>query len=190
MLPKQLLSRCPSCMENFFNFFCQMTCGLNQADFMWPDMGAMYPPGYHYTPKGIPAVTVLLAREFTEGLFNSCKDVSLPAANDKAISVLCGTAAKYCTASKLFSYLGNTGNGKTTIPFKYVIQDHNMTMPDNITLSPLVGKNRPCNATSSSSKSCRVCSCQDCAASCCLGQDPYFQFDPKDHHDYFHSQFK
>ena len=135
-------------------------------------------------------VTVLLTREYAEGFFNSCKDVSLPSANDKAISLFCGRPAKDCTAATLLNYLGNPANGREAFPIKYIIQDRNMTMPDNTTISPLVGKNRPCNATSNSSKSCRVCSCRDCADSCCPGQNPYTQFDPSGHHDYFHSQFR
>ena len=187
-LLQQIMSKCQNCWTNWLNFFCQITCGLNQADFMWPDMKAKYPDGYHYTPKGIPAVTVLLATRYAEGFFNSCKDVQL-AGHKKAISVFCGTAAKYCNASKFLNYIGDTGSGHAAFSSHFLLQTYNWTSPDNTTLTPLNETVSPCNA---SSKTRPACACSDCPASCsghCIPQHTW-DLELLAKTDLFHTQFR
>ena len=163
VLPQQLLARCPSCFRNFRNYFCQLTCGLNQNQFIWPDMKKPYPPGYSYTPKGIPAIYILLTNHFANGFYNSCKDVSMPSFHDKAISMFCGTSAKSCTPFKLFSYIGNVGNGRASFPETYVFRDNPWISPDKTVLTPLNATIIPCNQSFANES---VCACQDCQASC------------------------
>ena len=189
VLQQQILSKCPNCWTNWLNFFCQITCGLNQADFMWPDMKANYPYGYHYTPKGIPAVTVVVATQYAEGFFNSCKDVQLPGGLGKAISLFCGTTAKYCNASKLLNYIGDTDNGQAAFLSHFLLQTHNWTSPDNTTLTPLNETVIPCNA---SSKTRPACACSDCPASCsghCIPQHTW-DLELSAQRDSLHTQFR
>lgn len=159
-LPQQMLSRCPSCWKNFLNFYCEMTCGLQQSKYLWADMTADYPKPYNYTPKGIPAVDFYVTKVYAESFYNSCKDVQMPSSNGKAMAILCGN--KDCNASKWLKYMGNTGNGKAPFPINYFFDSH--LSPDNTTMYPLNISNTRCNETYDNSSA--VCSCQDCEISC------------------------
>ena len=163
-LPQQMLSRCPACYKNFLNFYCEMTCGLKQSKYVWANMTSPYPPSYSYEPKGIPAITFLMTDSYATKFYNSCKDVQMPSANDKAISMFCGTKAEDCTPLKWLSYMGNTGNGRAPFMIYYRFQDTEWVAPDNLTLIPLNATNTRCNETYDNTSS--PCSCQDCSLSC------------------------
>ena len=162
-LPQQMLSRCPACWNNFLNFYCEMTCGLKQSQFLAADMTQRYPDGYSYEPKGIPFLNFYLTNEYATSFFNSCKDVQMPSANDKAISMFCGRKAADCSPFIWLSYMGNTGNGRAPFPINYTLSDSPITK-HNVTFTPLNATNTRCNETFSNDSS--PCSCQDCSLSC------------------------
>ena len=41
-VPKQALSRCPSCLHNFFNIYCYFTCAPNHNQFVYPSKTTPY----------------------------------------------------------------------------------------------------------------------------------------------------
>ena len=41
-VPKQALSRCPSCLHNFFNIYCYFTCAPNHSQFVYPSKTTPY----------------------------------------------------------------------------------------------------------------------------------------------------
>ena len=163
-LALQLLTRCPSCLWNFLNYFCQLNCGLNQAQFIWPNMTGAYPPAYHYHPKGIPEITVLLTNKYATEFYNSCKNVRMPSSELKAISLFCGRPAKDCTAYKLLSYIGAPSNGRAAFPEQYILQDKPWIAPDKKLLTPLNGNVIPC--TKAVSNTSKACLCRDCFDKC------------------------
>ena len=162
-LPQQMLSRCPACYKNFLNFYCEMTCGLQQSKYLYADMTQAYPDDYKYEPKGIPFLDFFVTPNFAEAMYNSCKDVQMPSANDKAISVFCGTKAEYCTPQKWLAYMGDKGNGRAPFPINYTFTEVPIVW-HNVTQTPLNISNTRCNETYSNSS--LPCSCQDCAISC------------------------
>jgi len=166
-LPDQLLSRCPACYRNFLNEICYMTCSPIQSNFLAVDSTQPCPSGScsgnATTPGSIPAVTYFVTDHYAQSLFDSCKDVQMPSANDKAISLFCGVKADQCTPRKWLDYMGNTGNGRAPFPIGYNFTS-NSFVSNNETYHPLDLDNRRCNETYSNSSF--PCSCQDCAGSC------------------------
>ena len=70
-LPKQLMSRCPACYRNFKAFLCDMTCGPNQADFLFvPDGGEK---NFNNTKTEVTKYTYHITNNYTQNLFDSCK---------------------------------------------------------------------------------------------------------------------
>ncbi|KAL3891661.1 hypothetical protein ACJMK2_003913 [Sinanodonta woodiana] len=158
-LPKQFFSRCPSCYHNFLNIYCDMTCNPDQDKFVWVN-GTRQNPG----KSAVTAITYVMAEEFAWGMFNSCKDVQMPSANDKAISIFCGTKAESCTPQKWLSYNGDISNGKAPFPIEFKIRNSNWTSPNKTVLVPQSHKMIGCNETINNNS--LPCSCQDCQASC------------------------
>ncbi|KAL4217752.1 NPC intracellular cholesterol transporter 1 [Mactra antiquata] len=165
-LPDQLLSRCPACYTNFLNQICQMTCSPVQSLFLYANTSAPCPDGFSHYPcpgGGIPSVTYVMTDKFADDLYNSCKDVQMPSANDKAMSVFCGRKAKDCSPKIWLTYMGNTGNGRAPFPILYHYTNTSW-VTHNTTLYPLNSTNLRCNETYSNTT--EACSCQDCETSC------------------------
>lgn len=157
-LPQQFFLRCPSCYNNFLNLYCYLTCGPHQSRFLQSN-------GTEVTPANktaVKAVNYYLTNEYANGMFNSCKDVQMPSANEKALSVFCGRPADQCSAELWLSYMGSTANGHTPFTINFAIGDQNVTQ-GNTTYVPMNYTITGCNQ---SYKNRSVCSCQDCEASC------------------------
>ncbi|KAK3578412.1 hypothetical protein CHS0354_035612 [Potamilus streckersoni] len=158
-LPKQFLSRCPACYRNYINIFCDMTCSPTQSQFVMTTATIPNSAG-----EAVLSITYALSKSFAYGMYDSCKDVQMPSANDKAISVFCGIKASECTPQKWLDYNGNTNNGKAPFPITFILQDQPWISDDNVTLIPNNHATVRCNETFDNST--QPCSCQDCQAMC------------------------
>ncbi|XP_062596314.1 NPC intracellular cholesterol transporter 1-like [Saccostrea cucullata] len=161
-LPQQFFLRCPSCYNNFLNLYCYLTCGPSQSDFLRIN-GTVDGNNGTY----VKAVAYYLTNEYAQGMYNSCKDVQMPSANEKALSIFCGRPAAQCTAQSWLTYMGSTANGHTPFGINFVIGDNNVTVADNSTHNstyvPMNYTITPCNMQY---KNRSACSCQDCETSC------------------------
>lgn len=157
-LPQQFFLRCPSCYNNFLNLYCYLTCGPQQSNFLMIN-GTESAPG---KKSAVKAVAYFLTKEYAHGMYNSCKDIQMPSANEKALSVFCGRPAEQCTAELWLSYMGSTANGHTPFDINFSIGDKNVTIK-NTTYSPM---NYPTTACNQEYKNRSACSCQDCEAAC------------------------
>ncbi|XP_053383047.1 NPC intracellular cholesterol transporter 1-like [Mercenaria mercenaria] len=174
-LPDQLLQRCPACYSNFLNQICQMTCSPVQSKFLYANMNASCPGGDPAhgpcTGGGIPAVNYVMTDEYANTLYESCKDVQMPSANDKAMSVFCGRKAEDCDPKIWLSYMGNTGNGRAPFPINYNYTNATLVNPyTHETMYPLNYTNLRCNLTYANVSD--ACSCQDCQSSCAAVPPP------------------
>ena len=151
-LPKQILTRCPSCYRNFLNLYCYFTCAPDHSKFLNVNKTKKTDNG----TTSITAINYVVSKDFANGMFNSCRDVQMPSDNQKALSVLCGEDPSSCTPQKWLDFMGNTNNHQT--PFTILF---NLTNSDvkfgNRTLTPMNERTSPCKG---------ACSCQDCRASC------------------------
>lgn len=149
-LPKQILARCPSCLENFINLLCHSTCGPHQSRYMLAVNSTS-------EPTLVTEVHYAVSHGYAYGLFNSCYDVINPSTNEKALNMLCGMDAKYCTPELWLDFLGNPQkNILVPFPIHYHISNDNITV-NGTSLDPMNDDILPCNET---------CSCQDCSAVC------------------------
>jgi Niemann-Pick C1 protein len=64
-------------------------------------------------------VDYALTSSFAVGMYNSCRDVQMPSANERAIGLLCGHSADECTPQNWLDYMGNIGNQQTPFPVRW-----------------------------------------------------------------------
>ena len=154
---RNLLQRCPGCLKNFINLWCQFTCSPNQSMFTSITdygTGISYIADYYIT------------NDFADGLFNSCRHVNFPGSNGKVLDLMCGTTADKCTPSKWLAFLGAPPNAPFQIN-SYISQTPLNPKPGQVV--PTNARMIPCNATfkdKSTGRNRSSCSCQDCLASC------------------------
>jgi Niemann-Pick C1 protein len=154
--PRQFLSRCPSCIDNFINLYCYFTCSPTQSDFMFPSMHAPSPTA---GKEEILSVEYAVSHDYAYGMYNSCKDVQMPSNNQKAIGALCGKDAKDCTPENWLEFMGDkTKNPFTPFMITFVVSDKPVeTLDPTVMLNPMNETISPCKTS---------CSCQDCADAC------------------------
>ncbi|XP_062596321.1 NPC intracellular cholesterol transporter 1-like [Saccostrea cucullata] len=143
-LVEQLLSKCPSCLHNFMAIFCEMTCSPKQNAFL-----KVMNQG-----KTVHSLDYVISRDFLYSMFNSCKNVELTSANDKAFSIICGRSASECTPENLLSYLGSTSNGHTPFEISFIETNDNITIGGR-DYHPMNQSTIPCSE-SCSSRDCGV----------------------------------
>ncbi|XP_075714775.1 NPC1-like intracellular cholesterol transporter 1 [Rhinoderma darwinii] len=162
-LSKVILSRCPSCAENFANIHCQNTCSPNQSTFInvvrtmpYNDSGVIR--------KAILEYQCFYQRSFAEESFDSCKNVRLPSTGGFAISAMCGKyGAEFCNTQRWLDFQGDISNGLAPLVIDFRLIDNGTEVGDAIV---------PHNSTV---WSCSVgpggdagsaCTCQDCKEAC------------------------
>lgn len=159
-LATQAFARCPSCSENVVNMYCDLACDPDQSLYLdatkLADNGA--------DGIGITEVVYYMGHRWANNSFDSCKDVQFPAANIKAMDILCdGYKGDDCTPDIWLNFLGNTANGFSPFTIQYDLEDVNTEPIPGV--APYDGRSYSCaegvrfNETDS-------CSCQDCEASC------------------------
>ncbi len=68
-IPKQLMSRCPSCFTNFKSFLCDFTCNPDSSEFLLvTDEGE-----YNATQTQIKAITYHITDYYAQSMYDSCK---------------------------------------------------------------------------------------------------------------------
>lgn len=159
-LPRNIFARCPACFQNFVNIYCYFTCAPYQSLFMDAKSVQNYTDEHNVSRQYVSAVNYAISTDFGVGTYNSCKDVSLPAANQKAISMTCGDKdPSQCSPKDWLKYMGDPNNPKAPFEINFLLQDAPWIDHDhgNITLTPL-------NTTAVSCT--ESCSCQDCPKRC------------------------
>jgi Niemann-Pick C1 protein len=76
-IASSILSLCPACKKNFFNFFCTSTCSSDQSTFL-NVTSTLSPAGKSET---VGSVHHLVAEDFGEAFFDSCKEVKFSTTN-------------------------------------------------------------------------------------------------------------
>ena len=161
-IPEQMLKRCPSCFYSFLKTYCYMTCSPDHSDYM-------HVVSLQNESKGVAVkeVDYLVTTDFSHGMFNSCKNVQMPSANEKALDILCGKKADKCTPANWLSYMGSTSNGQAPFQINIKIHDGDWYPPagnwPNISYTPMNESATPCNMEYRNQS---ACSCQDCVESC------------------------
>ncbi|XP_074656980.1 NPC intracellular cholesterol transporter 1-like [Tubulanus polymorphus] len=157
-LGKQMLGRCPSCYRNFVKLWCALACDPYQSEFLSVNKTSQSVD----KRTQVGAVNYIVDDDYSQRLFNSCRNVQMPGGNAPAIGAMCGNVeANECTVADWLGYQGSMNNPVTPFPV-YFTFTANATF--NETMSPFNRTTVPCwEAVDSSTP---ACSCSDCVEVC------------------------
>ncbi|XP_069773730.1 NPC1-like intracellular cholesterol transporter 1 [Narcine bancroftii] len=161
-LSKTLLVRCPSCVQNFINLYCQNTCSpdqslhINVTRTFWANVSGV-------VKEAVLQYQCYYSREFADGAYDSCKDVRIPATGGFAIAPMCGKyGSALCNTERWLAFQGDSSNGLAPLDIDFILLPNGTQVAGG--LVPYGGRSFPCNESASSHG--QACSCQDCSDSC------------------------
>ncbi|ROT36492.1 patched sphingolipid transporter [Sodiomyces alkalinus F11] len=146
--PKQIISSCPACKENFFNLFCTFTCSPDQSLFV--NITRVQEKN---GKTRVLELDQLVSDQYSSGFYDSCKEVKFGSSNSKAMDFIGGGAKNY---TQLLKFLGDE---------KLVGSPFQMNFPreyDNPAMSPREMKPKKCNDEDPDYR----CACVDCPDVC------------------------
>ncbi|KAM4749084.1 NPC1-like intracellular cholesterol transporter 1 [Rhinophrynus dorsalis] len=162
-LSKVILSRCPSCAENFANIYCQNICSPDQSTFI--NVTRTYPT--NITGKlemGVLEYQCYFNRQFADSSFDSCKNVRLPATGGYAISAMCGKyGAELCTTQRWLDFQGDISNGLAPLTIDFRLMDNDTEVGGGIV--PHYSRVWSCSEGPGGGTE-NACTCQDCKEAC------------------------
>lgn len=149
-----LISSCPACRHNFYDFFCKFTCSPDQAQFV------------EVTKTGtaidthediVTELSQFVDPEYASAFFDSCKNIKFSATNGYAMDLIGGGAKNYL---QFLKFLGDEkpllGGSPFQINFSYKVtkdqKDEGLVLRH--------GNAKPCDDPN------LKCACSDCPSSC------------------------
>ncbi|KAM5171859.1 NPC1-like intracellular cholesterol transporter 1 [Mantella aurantiaca] len=162
-LSKVILSRCPSCAENFANIYCQNICSPNQSLFL--NVTRVIDVTVDGKPElGVLAYQCYFRRSFAEQSFDSCKNVRLPSTGGFAISAMCGKyGAEFCSAQRWLDFQGDISNGLAPLEIDFRLIENDTEVGGGV--MPHESKVWSCSEGPGNETE-NACTCQDCKESC------------------------
>jgi Niemann-Pick C1 protein len=161
-LAANFLKRCPSCMMNLARHLCDLTCGVDQTNFMDIVETKNNSKGQEY----ITAIDLYITNDYLNGTYDSCKQISVPSSGQLAMDLMCGPwGASKCSAMRWFNFMGTAGPTNPFVPFQINYLNSSGPVDKNgQVFKPLDPKVTPCNKAFDAKSA--ACSCVDCEASC------------------------
>ncbi|XP_067396428.1 NPC1-like intracellular cholesterol transporter 1 [Emydura macquarii macquarii] len=158
-MSQAVLTRCPSCAENFANIYCQNICSPNQS--LFTNVTRVF--DHTNATQGVLEYQCFYNQTFADQSFDSCKGVRLPATGGYAIAAMCGKyGATLCTSQRWLDFQGDSGNGLAPLQIDFRLMPAGSAVGGGIV--PLNGKPWRCGENVSAHG--QPCSCLDCAESC------------------------
>ncbi|KAK1984160.1 patched sphingolipid transporter [Colletotrichum cereale] len=146
--PKQIISSCPACKENFFNLFCTFTCSPDQSLFL-----NITKTQEKNKKTMVTELDQLISKDYGTGFFDSCKEVKFGPSNSRAIDFIGGGAKNY---TQLLKFLGDE---------KVIGSPFQINFPTEYRepgMSPRDLKSKKCNDEDPNYR----CACVDCPSVC------------------------
>ncbi|KAH9361897.1 hypothetical protein HPB48_003694 [Haemaphysalis longicornis] len=127
------MAKCRGCMLNFKDLLCRMTCSPEQSRFLAVNATAGTPNPH------VVAMVYALRPEYTQAVYDSCKDVRSVVLGIKLMTLMCGGRVLGCTPQKWLDFLGSTPADGGYSPFKihHVITQEPLVLSRGQTLMPL-----------------------------------------------------
>lgn len=148
-----LISSCPACRKNFFDFFCKFTCSSDQSTFLEITDTT---DAIDTKKKIVSEMSVYTDPDSASDFFDSCKNIKFSASNSYAMDLIGGGAKNY---SQFLKFLGDEKPLLGGSPFQINFVYH---LPEN----PQPGL----ELNHADMKSCDdkdyKCACSDCPSSC------------------------
>lgn len=149
-----LISSCPACRKNFYDFFCKFTCSPDQLQFTKITGTAK---AVDTGKDVVTELTQYVDPGYAAGFFNSCKDLKFSATNGYAMDLIGGGAKDY---RQFLKFLGDEKPLLGGLPFQINFQYETDKGEDNEGLVARNGFIRPCDDPD------YKCACSDCPVSC------------------------
>ncbi|TFK27057.1 multidrug efflux transporter AcrB transmembrane domain-containing protein [Coprinopsis marcescibilis] len=143
-----IISACPACRNNFRSFFCNFTCSSQQASFV----NVTSTQETITSKTAVASVDFFVTKEFSEGFYDSCKNVQMGAANSYAMTFIGGGAKN---STDFLKFLGKEQPIGSPFSINFPLSPPPEFTPLN--LSP-----RSCSDSDISSR----CACIDCPDVC------------------------
>ncbi|XP_050308286.1 NPC intracellular cholesterol transporter 1 homolog 1b-like [Anthonomus grandis grandis] len=150
-------ARCPTCIKNMQKLFCLFSCSPYQY-YMTSD----------YTTKNstngtvyADTVSLLIDNKTLSGIYQSCKDVSLPSTGEPVMQSACGNYGSiWCSPTRWFQYMSDPDQNPFA-PFliHYIVDNEESES------SPLNFDVLACEEAYENSS---ACTCSDCPVNCPL----------------------
>lgn len=149
-----LISSCPACRKNFYDFFCEFTCSSNQSMFVNITATTIATD----TKKEIVSeLTQYVEPESAAKFFDSCKNLKFSATNGYAMDLIGGGAKNY---QEFLKFLGDEKPllGGSPFQMNFIYNLSGDASKDGLILRETEMKN--CN------DKVYKCACSDCEESC------------------------
>lgn len=148
-----LISSCPACKKNFYDFFCRFTCASDQSTFVEINKVTT---AIDTGKEIVSELTVYTDPDYASKFFDSCKELKFSATNGYAMDLIGGGAKNY---SLFLKFLGDEkpllGGSPFQINFNYELPEGS-----KLDLKLTNGDMKPCNDP------VYKCACSDCSVSC------------------------
>ncbi|ODQ65807.1 patched sphingolipid transporter [Nadsonia fulvescens var. elongata DSM 6958] len=147
-----LISSCPACHNNFYQFWCQFTCSPNQSEFV--DVTSTSKSTSN--KEIVSELNYYVDPQFAEDFYDSCKEIKFSATNGFAMDLIGGGAKDY---KSFLKFLGDEKPMLGGSPFQ-INFPWDEELPENMT------------QFTTSLKKCSDgdpryrCACSDCSDSC------------------------
>lgn len=146
-----LISSCPACRKNFYDFFCKFTCSADQGTFVnVTKISSAIDTGKDIVSE----LSVFTDPEYALTFYDSCKDVKFSATNGYAMDLIGGGAKNY---SQFLKFLGDEKPLLGGLPFQI---NYLYELPEKSPFVLNTGHMKPCDDPD------YKCACSDCPLSC------------------------
>lgn len=149
-----LISSCPACRKNFYDFFCEFTCSSNQSMFVDITKTAAAMD----TKKTIVTeLSQFIEPSTAQKFFDSCKNLKFSATNGYAMDLIGGGAKNF---QQFLKFLGDEKPLLGGSPFQMNFQYNTSSQQDNDGLTLRHTDMKDCN------DEVYKCACSDCLEAC------------------------
>lgn len=146
---ENIISSCPACKHNFFQFFCTFTCSSNQSQFV----EIVATSESKAKKEVVDELNYYVDADSASAFYDSCKDVKFSATNGYAMDLIGGGAKNY---KDFLKFLGDKkpllGGSPFQMNFYWDSQPHNIVRSSQDV--------KPCNDPD------YRCACTDCDKAC------------------------
>ncbi|GFU44343.1 NPC intracellular cholesterol transporter 1, partial [Nephila pilipes] len=180
MLEALGLSRCPSCMHNFRQLVCYLSCSPWQSRILNVTRSRWIETDENTQVEAVDEVDYHVSELYAYLLYESCKDVQGLIPGTVIVDFLCGSwGGSHCNPERWMEFMGTTPADGGYSPFKinHVLHVEDKIKIDGHTFFPFKEPTYKCSE--SPKPGVEACSCYDCKESCsALALTPPFFPDP------------
>jgi len=90
-----IMGRCPSCVKNLRTLFCSLACDPHHSKFLSANETKPFE-----NETLVTKLDIYINEQFAVDMFDSCKEVTNPSSNSRAITTLCGAWGELCNADR------------------------------------------------------------------------------------------